>query len=102
MQWSTIRFFLDASLSLPKLAAHISSSANYISQTLNEVMRMNFFDYVNHYRVNAAKDRLLNSDETVIDIVMNTGFNAKFSFYTAFKKVTGMTPSAYRKAGKTR
>ena len=94
------QLFLDASLSLPKLASHIASSANYISQTLNETMGVNFFDYVNRYRVNAAKERLLNTNETVIDIAMNTGFNAKSSFYTAFKKETNMTPSAYRKANK--
>src|SRR5690606_11034834 len=39
--------YLDASLSLQKLAKHISTSPNYISQTLNVTLGMNFFDYVN-------------------------------------------------------
>ena len=92
------RLFLDASLSLPKLAKHISRSAYHISQTLNETMGVNFFDYVNRYRVNAAKELLQNTDDTVLDIAMNVGFNAKSSFYTAFKKDTGITPNQYRKA----
>lgn len=92
------QLFLDASLSLPKLAKHIATSPSYISQTLNETLGVNFFDYVNRYRVEAAKIQLLSSDQTVLDIAMNVGFNAKSSFYTAFKKETQLTPSQYRHA----
>lgn len=94
------RVFLDASLSLPKLARHISRSAYHISQTLNETMGVNFFDYVNRYRVIAAKEQLQRTDDTVLDIAMNVGFNAKSSFYTAFKKEAGITPNQYRKANR--
>ena len=89
--------YLDASLSMQKLAKHIFTSPNYISQTLNESLGMNFFDYVNKYRVDAAKRMLHQSNNTVLDIAMSVGFNAKSSFYTAFKKETGQTPSQYRK-----
>jgi len=89
--------YLDASLSMQKLAKHIFTSPNYISQTLNETLGMNFFDYVNKYRVDAAKRMLEQSNNTVLDIAMSVGFNAKSSFYTAFKKETGQTPSQYRK-----
>ena len=92
------QLFLDASLSLPKLAKHIATSPSYISQTLNETLGVNFFDYVNRYRVEAAKIQLLTSDATVLEIAMNVGFNAKSSFYTAFKKETQLTPSQFRKA----
>jgi AraC-like DNA-binding protein len=92
------QLFLDASLSLPKLAKHIATSPSYISQTLNETLGLNFFDYVNRYRVEAAKIQLLNSEQTVLDIAMNVGFNAKSSFYTAFKKETQLTPSQFRNA----
>lgn len=92
------QLFLDAGLSLPKLAKHIATSPSYISQTLNETLGVNFFDYVNRYRVEAAKIQLLTSDATVLDIAMNVGFNAKSSFYTAFKKETQLTPSQFRKA----
>ena len=89
--------YLDASLSLPKLAKHIFVSPNYVSQTLNQKLGVNFFDYVNSYRVHAAKEQLRRSNDTVLDIAMNVGFNAKSSFYTAFQKDTGYTPSQYRK-----
>ena len=90
------QLYLDAALSLPKLARHIGCSPNYISQTLNETLGLNFFDYVNRYRVQAAARLLRDTDLTVLDIAMNVGFNAKSSFYTAFKKELQQTPSQYR------
>lgn len=93
--------YLDAALSLPKLARHIGCSPNYISQTLNETLGLNFFDYVNRYRVQAAARQLKETDFTVLDIAMNVGFNAKSSFYTAFKKELQQTPSQYRASANT-
>jgi len=95
------QLYLDAALSLPKLARHIGCSPNYISQTLNETLGLNFFDYVNRYRVQAAALQLRDSDLTVLDIAMNVGFNAKSSFYTAFKKELQQTPSQYRASAQT-
>ncbi len=92
------QLYLDAALSLPRLARHIGCSPNYISQTLNERLGLNFFDYVNRYRVQAAARQLQDTDLTVLDIAMNVGFNAKSSFYTAFKKELQQTPSQYRAA----
>ena len=91
------QLYLDAALSLQKLAKHINTSPNYISQTLNETLGANFFDYINQYRINEAKKQLKETKNTVLDIAMNVGFNAKSSFYTAFKKETQQTPSQYRK-----
>ena len=91
------KLYLDSSLSLQKLSKVISVSPNYISQTLNETIGMNFFDYVNSHRVEAAKILLAHGEDTVLDIAMNVGFNAKSSFYAAFKKITRQTPTAFRK-----
>ena len=91
------KLYLDPSISLQKLAKHIATSSNYISQTLNATLGLNFFDFVNQYRVEAAKQLLRDTDDTILDIAMNVGFNAKSSFYSAFKKETQQTPSRYRK-----
>lgn len=91
------KLYLDSSISLQKLAKHTATSSNYISQTLNETLTLKFFDFVNHYRVEAAKELLRDTDDTILAIAMNVGFNAKSSFYTAFKKETQQTPSAWRK-----
>lgn len=91
------KLYLDASLSLQKLAKCIFTSPNYISQTLNETLGMNFFDYVNKHRVKAAQQQLKQTNNTVLNIAMTVGFNSKSSFYTAFKKEVQQTPSQYRK-----
>lgn len=88
----------DPNLSLWSLARHIGASPNYISQTLNENIGESFFDFVNGYRIADAQSLLRDTDDTVLTITYDAGFNSRSSFYTAFKKVTGQTPTAYRQA----
>lgn len=86
----------DPNLSLWVLARHIGASSNYISQTLNEDIGQSFFDFVNGYRIAQAQALLQDTDKTVLEITYEVGFNSRSSFYTAFKKVTEQTPTAYR------
>jgi len=88
----------DPNLSLWALAKHLGASPNYVSQTLNECIGENFFDFVNRYRIEEAQKLLSGSEDTVLDVALEVGFNSRSSFYSAFKKVTGQTPSAYRQA----
>ena len=87
---------LDPNLSLWALSKHVGVSDNYVSQVLNEEIGQNFFDFVNSYRVKEAQARLANSDATILSIAYDIGFNSRSSFYTAFKKSTGQTPTAFR------
>lgn len=87
----------DPNLSLWVLARHVGASPNYISQTLNEEIGESFFDFVNGYRIVEAKALLAETDHTVLAIAYEVGFNARSSFYNAFKRVTGQTPTQYRK-----
>ena len=89
---------LDSSLSLNKLARHVAISPNYISQTLNETMDTNFFDFVNKWRIETAKPKIIANKETVLNIAMDVGFNARSSFYKVFKKETGQTPTEFRQS----
>ncbi|MBM7037254.1 helix-turn-helix domain-containing protein [Vibrio ulleungensis] len=88
---------LDSSLSLHKLARHVAISPNYISQTLNETMGTNFFDFVNRWRIETAKPKIIENKESVLNVALEVGFNARSSFYKAFKKETGKTPTEFRK-----
>lgn len=89
--------FLDPNLSLSNLAQELSVSTNYLSQAINDQLKLNFFDYVNGYRVRHSLPLLAQSPKTVLEIAMDSGFNSKSAFYTAFRKYQGMTPGAYRK-----
>jgi AraC-like DNA-binding protein len=87
--------FRDANLSLDQLARHLGTSPNHVSQTLNSVIGCSFFEYVNRFRIEASFDQLRSGERSVLEIAFATGFNAKSSFYRAFSRETGMTPTAW-------
>jgi AraC-like DNA-binding protein len=93
--------YVDGELTLPKLAERLSIPAQHLSQTINERLQQNFFDFVNTYRVEEAKRRLLDPAKrhySVLAIAEEVGFNSKSAFNAVFKKHVQMTPSEFRKA----
>jgi len=93
--------FTDGDLTVQKLAEKLSIPANHLSQTINERLGQTFSDFVNSYRVEAAKRKLLDpaaSHLSVLGIAEAVGFNSKSSFNSVFKKHTNMTPSEFRNA----
>ncbi len=89
------QLFRDANLSLMGLSQHVGVTTNYVSQTLNAHLGISFFDFVNGWRVEASKPMIVQGDQPITLIAYEAGFNSRSSFYTAFKKNTGMTPSQY-------
>lgn len=79
-----------------QLSDTIRVSQNYISQTLNDRLGRNFFDYVNAWRIAEACQRL-GQGARVLDVAHETGFNSRSTFNAAFRKHTGTTPSAWRR-----
>lgn len=92
------QLFLEPQLTLDQLAAILNLPPHYISQAINEQTGKNFFDFINAYRVKAAKQWLIDSrcTLTIVQIAMESGFNSKSAFYTSFKKHTGLTPTQFR------
>lgn len=91
--------FTDGDLTIQKLAEKLSIPANHLSQTINERLGQTFSDFVNSYRVEAAKRKLLDPafrHLSVLGIAEEVGFNSKSSFNSVFKKHTNMTPSEFR------
>jgi AraC-like DNA-binding protein len=92
--------YLDPDISLPKLAEQMNVSVHFLSQTINTGLEENFFSFINRYRVEETK-RLLHdpnkSHFNILQIAYEAGFNSKTTFNTAFKKITGYSPSAYQK-----
>lgn len=90
--------YLDPELNLQKFALHLNLPEKQISQLINQQIGKHFFDFVNEFRIRDAKNLLEEKkDFTVLEILYEVGFNSKSSFYTAFKKETQQTPTAYRK-----
>ncbi|NMM47812.1 helix-turn-helix domain-containing protein [Marinigracilibium pacificum] len=94
------RPYLDFELTLSKLAHQFNTTEKDLSILINHQIGKHFFDFINDYRVKEAKSILEDSQKkkvTILEIVYESGFNSKSSFYSAFKKVTGKTPTEYRK-----
>ena len=94
---NTDKLYLDDGLSLPKLAGHLDISVHKLSLLLNEGVGQNFFQFVNSYRIEEAKNLLLDDSKqlNILEIAFGAGFNSKSTFYLAFKKSLGISPSEF-------
>lgn len=91
------QLYKQGDLSVAILAAQLDMSSRQLSRFINQEMNSSFFDLINGYRINEAKQQLSNLTEqqTILDIAMDVGFQSKSSFNRIFKKHTGQTPSAF-------
>lgn len=91
--------YLDTQLTLENLANDLVMSTSSLSKLINEHSPSNFNYLINSYRVAYAQKLLLDptySAYTITSIALESGFNSKSTFYTAFKKHSGQTPTEYR------
>ena len=94
------QIFLRSDLTLPKLANLVNCSVNHLSQVINSGFGVSFFDYLNRYRIEYARELLVQLDSrenAILNIAFAVGFNSNSAFYAAFKKYVGQTPAQYRK-----
>lgn len=90
--------YLDPELSLSKLAQRLNLSPKCISAVLNQKIGMGFNEYLNSFRVEEVKKKLLdpsNSYLSITGIALEAGFNSIPTFQRAFKRHTGQTPSEF-------
>lgn len=96
------RMYLNSDLTLPLLSEQLELSVNKLSEIINRKYNQNFFDFINQHRVVHAKKCLKDASYdhyTLEAIAEECGFGSKTAFNRAFKKVTGITPSQYKKVG---
>ena len=94
------KIFLRNDLKIGDVAEKINLPVYYVSQVINEKLSKNFYDFVNEYRVDEVKKRFADTKYdylTILAIGFDSGFNSKTAFYSAFKRNTGMIPSAFKK-----
>ena len=93
--------FLNPELTIAALSRELNVSPYYLSDILNNKLNLNFYDFINHYRVEEFKMKLTNPENerlTFSGIASDCGFNSKATFYRVFKKSTGSSPNEYYKA----
>jgi AraC-like DNA-binding protein len=94
------KLFLKPDLTLPKLASAVDCSVNHLSQVINDGFGMSFFDYLNQYRIEHAREllsRRAGPVAAIFNIAFAAGFNSNSAFYAAFNKWVGQTPAKYRR-----
>ncbi|MDN4602933.1 helix-turn-helix domain-containing protein [Paenibacillus sp. F6_3S_P_1C] len=88
--------YADANLTVYRIAEHMGKPEKYISQLFKEHTGENLSDYVEVVRINKAAELLRESQQTIDEIALATGYNSAHSFRRAFKRVRGVLPSAFR------
>ena len=97
------KYFLNQDCSIEKLAKEINTNRQYLSKIINEKFETSFNNFINTYRIKEACKMLLDSEYdkyTIESIGEIAGFNNRATFNTAFKKITGVTPSFFKKEQK--
>jgi len=89
--------YKDPELNLQRLARKCGVPARQVSRAINQLTGQNVSQWVNEQRVKAACELLKKSDDSVTTIMEAVGFMTKSNFNREFKRVTGTTPSAWRK-----
>jgi AraC-like DNA-binding protein len=92
--------YLNHLLTLDNLASQLEMGSRSLSSIINRHFGKNFFEFINHYRIEESKRLLLleeNKTVTMLDVMDKAGFNSKATFNTFFKKLVGITPTQFRK-----
>jgi AraC-like DNA-binding protein len=96
------KLYQETELTVQQLASKLELPTYQVSQAINEGLKRNFYELVNAYRVEEAKQLLLdpnNRNYTILSVGFEAGFNSKTTFNTIFKKFTGLTPTEFRAKG---
>jgi len=93
------QLYKDPNLTLTQLSKKIHVRSHLISQLLNDNLHKNFPNFINEYRIEAAKKLLITDKHLKMEVIAEScGFNSTSTFYTAFKNITNTTPGKYAKS----
>ena len=92
------KLWLNPSLNLSLLAKQTGIPSKTISAVLNQHLNKSFNEFINGYRINAIKARLLSTEDkhlTIAGLAYECGFNSQPTFQRAFKAIEGESPSEF-------
>jgi AraC-like DNA-binding protein len=96
------KLFLKQNLNIEEFSKRIDLPVKEVSAVINKHYGTNFFEFMNSYRVEEAK-RLLSDPQhaemTVLDVLLQSGFNSKSAFHRFFNRLVGVSPTEFRKHG---
>ena len=99
--WKEITEYIDnnlgAELTLSALAKKCFYNPSYFSRAFKQKFNVSLTEYVNRRRIDRATELLRDPSLSVDEISARVGFSDRSSFYHVFSRITGGTPSDYRK-----
>lgn len=88
--------YQDVNLSLDKMARKLGLPARTVSNAINQMTENSVSQWVNSIRIEQAKTKLINTSDTVIDIMYDCGYLTKSNFNKEFKRLVGVSPTQWR------
>lgn len=87
---------LDEKLTEEMLASFLHIDESYLSKLFLKEMGIHLKAFITNARVDAAKNMLIYSDYSYLEISLSLGFSSQSAFISIFRKVTGTTPGKFR------
>jgi YesN/AraC family two-component response regulator len=87
-------------ISLKDVAHSVGISKEYLARCFHQETGMTLVTYLNRYRISQAKARLEAGEQNLADIALGVGFSSVPYFSRVFRQEVGVSPSAYRAAGR--
>lgn len=97
--FETQKPWIRPDLSLEDVCINLQTNRSYVSKIINDDFHLNFYHFVNKYRIEEAKRMFAlteNNHLSIKGIAESSGFKSISTFNTAFKKFEGTTPSDYK------
>jgi AraC-like DNA-binding protein len=92
------QFYKNTNVKLNDIAKELNITSHKLSQLLNDNLGKSFALFINECRTTEAKKLLKENNQFTLEAIgFEAGFSSKSTFYATFKKITGQTPSEYKK-----
>ncbi len=88
---------LKENITLESLAETVHLNPEYLSRMFKKITGKNIFSYVNYIRINHACKLLVETDMSILEIAMESGYSSISNFNRYFLKIKDCTPTTYRK-----
>lgn len=92
------RLYENPALTIARLARRMGVPSRQISQTINRSAGLNISQFINNHRIARAQQLLRQPDSPVTEVMLAAGFQTKSNFNREFRRVTGQSPSEWRRS----